>query len=273
MQHTLETHLKANPTTTDLKRVTQWEPFRLRRSHPDEAETACLLGGDLFPFDWYPPEPLALLAQALADPQARILRATPGNQFDPQADVSETIRALPLEKAAEEPHLHVTLFNLTRLCEPGCVLHPLREEVFIPFQTLWQAHGVRWSGDFWPILFISGHAAATNYHIDPTPNGVFHLFGKKQFHSLKRPSVWCPQPVKDAYLKEGQMATRPSGITDEDCLVHHNKPGDLVWVPQLTPHWVNAGSLSATITFAFRDFELLQGIRAEVEVPVETHSW
>lgn len=243
---------------TDLKTVTQWEPFLTRHSNPDAAEAACLLGGDLFPFTWNPPEPLELLAQALSDPQARILRATPGARFDPQADIAEAIRALPLEKAAEEPHLHVTLFNVNRLCEPGCALHRLREEVFIPFQTLWQANGVRWSGEFWPILFISGPAAVTNYHIDPTPNGVFHLFGKKRFHSLKRPSEWCSQEVRDAYLKEGQMAIRPDGITDEDCLIHDNAPGDLIWVPTLTPHWVDAGSLSATITFAFRDFELSQ---------------
>jgi quercetin dioxygenase-like cupin family protein len=36
-----------------------------------------------------------------------------------------------------------------------------------------------------------------------------------------------------------------------------NAPGDLVWIPRLTPHWVEARSLSATLTFAFRGFECL----------------
>ena len=51
-------------------------------------------------------------------------------------------------------------------------------------------------------------------------------------------------------------AVRPEGIGDDDCVSHDNAPGDLVWIPVHTPHWVNAGSFSATITFAFKNLEV-----------------
>lgn len=240
---------------SNLERITTWETFRQRHEDPEQGRIACRLGGELFPFEWPPVEPFELLSQARDDPKARILRQPPGDTFNPKADASQEIRALPLEEVAQEPYLHLSIFDLSGLRRPGMVLHRLSEKVIRPFEKLCLDRGVRWEGDFWPILFIGGSASATNYHIDPTPNIIFHLFGAKRFHSLKQPDLWCPQSVKDAYLNEKKMAVRPPGIREEDCLVHDNAPGDLVWTPRLTPHWVDAGSLSATITFAFRQFQ------------------
>jgi hypothetical protein len=123
-------------------------------------------------------------------------------------------------------------------------------------EQLWRECGVRWEGDFWPILFIGGSRSATNYHFDPTPNALLHLFGAKRFHSVKTPERWRSQAEIDAYYREGIVPPRPADIPDEEILIHDNAAGDLIWVPLHTPHWVNAGSLSATITFAFRQFRL-----------------
>jgi len=239
---------------SDIEKIDTWGGLRDRHGDPARGRVACGLEGEVFPFAWEPPDPLALLDEARRHPKVRILRQSPGDTFDPKADASEVIRALPLEKAAREPHLHLSIFDLSDLCQPGRVLHGLSEAVFKPFERLCAERGVRWEGGFWPILFIGGSASATNYHIDPTPNAIFHLFGEKRFHSLKEPDRWCPQEVKDAYLNDKKMAVRPPGVREEDCLIHDNAPGDLVWIPQLSPHWVNAGSFSATVTFAFRQF-------------------
>lgn len=239
---------------SDLEPITTWETFRRRYEDPEQGRIACRLGGEVFPFGLPPVDPLQLLSEARDNPKARILRQAPGNTVDLKADFSQEIRAMPLGQAAREPHLHLSIFDLSDLRGPGRSLHRLSEEVIRPFERLCQERGVRWEGDFWPILFMGGSASATNYHIDPTPNAIFHLFGAKRFHSLKQPDAWCPQSVKDAYLNDKKLAVRPEGIQEKDCLVHDNAPGDLVWIPRLSPHWVDAGALSATITFAFRQF-------------------
>jgi hypothetical protein len=204
-------------------------------------------------------DPLELLSQARDHPRTRILRLAPADRLELKGDCSQEVRGMKIEEAAEEPYLHLSLFDLSDLRQPGRVLHRFSEEVIEPMERLWRESGVGWEGSFWPILFIGGSKSATNYHIDPTPNAIFHLFGAKRFHCLKEPDRWCPQSVKDAYLKEQVMPVRPAGVQEADCLVHDNNPGDLVWTPLLTPHWVNAGSLSATITFAVRQFRFGDG--------------
>jgi hypothetical protein len=187
---------------------------------------------------------------------------------------------MPLSEAAAEPFLHLSLFELDDLRRPGAVLHGLDAELLRPLEALWRERGVRrsqrdppqapllrrggvaWEGALWPILFIGGARSATNYHIDPTPNVTLHLFGAKRFHGLREPDRWCPEAVREAYLKEGRLATRPAGLCPEDALVHENAPGDLVWIPRLTPHWVDAGSLSATLTIAFREFRMVESRHA-----------
>jgi hypothetical protein len=243
---------------SELETITSWAAFRERLQDPVRSRLACRLDGELCPFPVTPPDPLALLEAARSHPKARILRQAPGAAFDPTGDCSRELRAMPLADAAREPLLHLSLFELDDLRCPGGALHGLDTELLRPLEALWRARGARWEGAFWPILFLGGGASATNYHIDPTPNITLHLFGAKRFHGLREPDGWCPEPVKRAYIEEGRLATRPEGLSPEDALVHENAPGDLVWIPRLTPHWVDAGSFSATVTIAFREFALVE---------------
>jgi hypothetical protein len=241
----------------DLELIATWDGFRGRLRNPSRRDVACRLGGELAPAACPPVDPLQLLAEARAHPEARILRQPPGDALDLSADCAAELRAMPLEQAAREPLLHLSLFDLAELCGPGRALHALSEAVFRPFAALWRENGVRWEGEFWPILFLGGSRSATNYHIDPTPNVTLHLFGRKRFHSLKEPDRWCPPAVKDAYTQARRLAVRPPGLGAEEVLVHDlSAPGDLVWIPCLTPHWVDAGSFSGTLTFAFRGFRM-----------------
>jgi hypothetical protein len=254
-QATKDLGMSRGALRSELERVATWAQFHERLRSPIRSRVACRLGGELFPFSWSPVDGMALLVEARADANARILRQEPGETIDLGADLGETIRLMPPEDAAQEPYLHLSLFDLNGLRAPGGALHRLDVEVIRPMERLWRERGFAWEGEFWPILFLGGSRSATNYHIDPTPNVTFHLFGAKRFHSLKEPDRWCPRSVKDAYLETQTLAVRPSGITENDMLVHENAPGDLVFIPRLTPHWVNAGSFSGTITFAFRGCE------------------
>lgn len=244
---------------SDLETIARWRAFRERLRDPARSRVACRLAGELCPFPVTPPDPRALLDAARSHPKARLLRQAPGRALDLSADAGSELRAMPLADAAREPLLHLSLFELEDLRREGGVLHALERALLGPLEALWQARGARWEGAFWPILFIGGAASATNYHIDPTPNITIHLFGTKRFHGLKEPDCWCPEPEREAYLKEGRLTTRPDGLSAGDTLVHDNAPGDLIWIPRLTPHWVDAGSLSATLTIAFREFRMERG--------------
>jgi hypothetical protein len=237
--------------------VQDWATLYNWESDPGRRRIARRIGGELFPVQVPDVNPLDLLDQARRHPSARILHQKPGPQLDPKALAADVIRSLSIEKAAAEPHLHLSLFNLDSLSAPGGALHACKREVFDPIEALWHQRGLRWKR-FLPVLFITGSASATNYHIDPDATFPLHLFGQKRFHSLKRPDYWCPQAIKDEVRSTGRWPIKPSGISPDEVLVHENQPGEIIWIPVETPHWVDAGSFSATITFALSNLHLAE---------------
>lgn len=243
--------------TENIDVIHNWATLYNWEHDPSRCRIARRLSGELFPIELPPVNPLDLLDQARRQQIARILYQKHGPQIDDKAIAADYIRSLPIDKAAAEPHLHLSLFNLDPLCAPGGALHAFKRGVFDPIESLWQEHGLRWKR-FLPVLFITGSASATNYHIDPDTTFPLHLFGRKRFHSLKRPDHWCPQPIKDEVRSTHRWPIKPACITDDETLVHENKPGDIVWIPVETPHWVDAGSFSATITLALTDLHLAE---------------
>jgi hypothetical protein len=230
--------------------VTDWASFHKRLQDPVLSRVSCRLGGELFPYHVPPIDPLALLDDARKHPQSRILSQKPGVKLDDTAVDAERVRRISIEEAAALPNLHISLFDLVPLFEKGRSLARLNDEVIKPMEALWHGEGIR-SEKFWPVLFITGSASATNYHIDPMPTLPLNLFGRKQFFGLKDPERWCPPEMQKEILSSGKWPTKPGEITADDCVTHTNAPGDLVWIPVGTPHWVDAGSFSATLTFTF----------------------
>ncbi|MBI3830073.1 MAG: hypothetical protein HY291_11180 [Planctomycetes bacterium] len=237
---------------SELDLVTDWSTLYNWERDPHRTRIARRISGELFPFEMPPLNSLDLLDQARRQPIARILHQRPGPRLDDKANAADRIRALPIEKAAEDPSLHLSLFDLKALTAPGAALHRFKREVFDPLESFWRERGVRWDA-FLPVLFITGSASATNYHFDPDTTLPLHLFGRKRFHALKRPDYWCPREERQAVLARGGWPVKPAGITDDEVLVHENKPGEIVWIPVHTPHWVDAGSFSATLTFALKN--------------------
>jgi hypothetical protein len=235
---------------SQLDIVNSWDSFRERWHDPRRSLLPCRLDGELAPARYQPVDPLLLLDQARRHPQARILSARPGRQLIVDADASERIRSLPIDAVAADPHLHISLFDIALLTEPGGALHEYDRDIFAPFTAGWRERGFVYDRVM-PVLFITGSASATNYHFDPMPTLPWHLFGSKRFHGLKDPRRWCPMSVIDEVASSGQWPMRPDGIIPDDCLVHDNAIGDLLWIPMHVPHWVDAGTFSATLTFTF----------------------
>ncbi|MBA3708079.1 MAG: hypothetical protein H0W83_04550 [Planctomycetes bacterium] len=233
---------------TDLRLVEDWTLFHKLQEDPAAEPVACRLSGELFPYQLPALDPLLLLDQARRHPLARILSQKPDRRIDVTATCGERVKSMPLAQVAEDPHLHLSLFAVEELRAPAGALHALEETVMAPMARAWHANRIRWEGPFTYVIFITGRASATNYHIDPMPTLPWNLFGAKRFHGLKDPLRWYPARA-EAEATGGEFPLRPEGITEDDCVVHDNRPGDLVWIPGQTPHWVDAGSFSATLTF------------------------
>lgn len=241
-----------------LVTIDTWDGFFNRMDDAQQRDVSCCFAGELFPFEMPALDPLQLLDEMRHHPEVRILRQPVGmDRVDLTADFSEHINGLTPKAASQEAELHMTLFRARDLARQGGVLKPFEDQVFGPIVNLWHERGLRWDGDLWPILFLGGSASATAYHIDPTPNLIYHLFGEKRYFSPKDPGRWCDNEFRKQKRDDtGTVVILPEALTDEHRLVHDNQPGTLVWAPLFSPHWVDASSFSGTMTFAFRNMTL-----------------
>ena len=98
--------------------------------------------------------------------EARITRGVPGDTLDlTDAEAFATsFRQRPLDEVLREPfalgHFHLSPFDA-----PGGCLEGFGERVLTPWQERLAEAGFTWERCY-PILFISGVGAATNYHMD-----------------------------------------------------------------------------------------------------------
>ena len=219
--------------------------------------------GEVFPYEFAPPDLLQVVEEARNHPKTRIARGTRGDRLQQTLQSGDGgFKALPLAKAVHAP-IHLSLFELGPLRAEGGALAGVVEQVYLPLAELWQAWGLSWQ-KVYPILFLSGPGCSTNYHWDPSSVLIVQLYGRKRFHSLKDPLRWCPDEVAD----QGQPAmVRPEGLTDEDILTCELGPGDAVWSPCRAPHWVDAYDEPAfTLSIAFTDIAPEPNRQAEMQV-------
>lgn len=229
-----------------MERVDTFEAFAAALGSP----VARAVGGELFPFK-VPPVALAdTLDQSRRQPQARVAGGRRGDAINQTlAEGTADFSALPLEEAVRAP-VHISLFDLGTLRQPGGALHAVIEKVYLPLAAHWRDAGLVWK-KVYPILFLSGPGCSTNYHWDPSSVLVVQLHGRKRFHSLRRPGHWCPPEVLDGGL---DAMVRPAGLDDDEILSLDLEPGDAVWSPCRAPHWVDAGDETAfSLSIAFTD--------------------
>src|SRR5579872_6631296 len=202
---------------------------------------AARVRGEVFPFCCPEPSLRDVIAQARAEPQARICTGRRGETLaESLADYADGFRALPLEEAMAGP-VHLSLFDLGRLRLPGGALYDAVEQVYLPLTQLWAAQGLYWKRVY-PILFLSGPGCSTNYHWDPSSVLFVQMSGRKRFQALRDPRRWLP--LEKSELKQTEMR-RPGDLREEDIRAFDVGPGEAVWSPCLAPHWVDASASSA----------------------------
>jgi quercetin dioxygenase-like cupin family protein len=217
---------------------------------------AVRVGGEVFPFRCEEPPLREVVAQARAEPQARIATGTRGDTLlQSLRDYRAEFRSLPLEEAMRAP-VHLTLFDLGALARPGGALYGIVEQVYRPLLRLWADHGLRWKRA-WPILFLSGPGCSTNYHWDPDDVFFIMLSGHKRFYALNEPRRWLtPEMLQAARDNPADLSNRarPAGIGPADIRAFDMAPGDALWNPIHAPHWVDADDKTAfSLSIAFTD--------------------
>ena len=229
-----------------MERVETFKAFADALGSP----VARAVGGELFPFEVPAADLAGTLEQSRRQPQARIAGGRRGDAINQtlEGDGAD-FASLPLDEAARTP-VHISLFDLGALRQPGGALRAVVDEVYLPLAAHWRAAGLVWK-KVYPILFLSGPGCSTNYHWDPSSVLVVQLHGRKRFHSLRRPGHWCPPAVLDGGL---DAMVRPAGLGGDEILSLDLEPGDAVWSPCRAPHWVDAGDETAfSLSIAFTD--------------------
>jgi hypothetical protein len=226
--------------------VTTFEQFRQALQQP----LAVRVGGEVFPFCCPEPSRRAVIAQARDAPKARIATGTRGDALQESlVDHAAAFRALPLDEALHA-QVHLSLFELGTLREPGGALNEVIEHLYLPLTALWASQGICWQRVY-PILFLSGSGCSTNYHWDPSSVLVVQLSGRKRFYALNDPRRWLSLEQAAGGI---ETMVRPAALRDEEIRAFDLGPGDAVWSPCRAPHWVDADDQPAfTLSIAFRD--------------------
>lgn len=235
-----------------LHKVRHFEEFKRIVGQP----LARRVGGEVFPFSFEPPSLRDVIEQARREPQARIATGKRGaNLVECLEDYREEFCRLPLDEALQAP-VHLTLFDLGTLAQPGGALHQIVVEVYRPLLRLWADQGLCWKRA-WPILFLSGPGCSTNYHWDPDDVFFIMLSGHKTFSALNEPNRWLTQEMlRAAHDNPGDLTNRvrPPGIGAKDIRSFEMFPGDALWNPRHAPHWVDADDKTAfSLSIAFTD--------------------
>ena len=209
--------------------VATWEGFR----DAWDGVLNFLMEGECVPFAFDMPTVEEVVDEVRRDPDARIWRGAKGESLD-MTDVANDFRRLPVEEAVTS-RFQMSHFKLPNFYGRGALFDGFEEAVMEPWRQALRAAGFSFTRCY-PILFISGPDAATNYHLDYSHVLVWQRHGTKRFSGLKDPDRWAPLEARI----HSKGAVKPSGIGRDDILSYDLNPGDVLWNAFLTPHWVEA---------------------------------
>jgi hypothetical protein len=193
-----------------------------------------LMIGECVPFSFDMPAMEKVIDEIRVDEDARIVPGKKGDQLI-LTENAEEFRKVPIDETLEM-QFQMSHFKLQNFYGPGQLFHNFEEQVMDPWRDALKKAGFTWTRCY-PIIFISGPGAATNYHMDKSHVIAWQRHGTKRFIGLKEPDKWAP--FEERMLPGGEMI-KSSGIAEEDTLPYEMGPGDVLWNTLLTPHWVEA---------------------------------
>lgn len=101
-------------------------------------------------------------------------------------------------------------------------------------------------------IFISSPGTFTPFHFDCEYNILFQIAGDKQFATYQPIPPWLPLERHENYHGGGNNMLPWNDAYEAEANIHALRPGDALFVPYASPHWVKAGaepSVSLSITW------------------------
>lgn len=101
-------------------------------------------------------------------------------------------------------------------------------------------------------IFISSPGTLTPFHFDCEHNILFQIAGDKHFATYQPMPPWLPLDRHEAYYGAGDNMLPWNDAYEADATIHPLRPGDALFIPYASPHWVKAGaepSISLSITW------------------------
>ncbi len=127
------------------------------------------------------------------------------------------------------------------------LLHGLMEEIGPAIGPVTgPGHGIK------GFIFISAPGTLTPFHFDCEYNILFQIAGDKRFATYPPAPPWLTLDRREAYHRAGDNMLPWDEAYEGQADVHHLVPGDALFVPYASPHWVKAGaelSISLSLTW------------------------
>ncbi|WP_375195869.1 transcription factor jumonji, JmjC [Sphingobium sp.] len=101
-------------------------------------------------------------------------------------------------------------------------------------------------------IFISSPGTLTPFHFDCEYNILFQIVGDKQFATYPPLPPWLPFDRHEAYYGAGDNMLPWNDAYEAEANIHPLRPGDALFIPYASPHWVKAGAeptISLSITW------------------------
>lgn len=110
-------------------------------------------------------------------------------------------------------------------------------------------------------IFISAPGTLTPFHFDAEYNILFQIAGNKDFVTYPPAPPFLSRDRREAYHRAGENMLPWQDDFEALGTVHPLAPGDALYVPHASPHWVRAGSapsISLSMTWQ-NDWSLAAG--------------
>lgn len=91
-------------------------------------------------------------------------------------------------------------------------------------------------------IFISAPGTLTPFHFDAEYNILFQIAGHKDFVTYPPEPPFLSRERREAYHRAGENMLPWQQGFEARGTTHHLTPGDALYVPYASPHWVRAGS-------------------------------
>lgn len=110
-------------------------------------------------------------------------------------------------------------------------------------------------------IFISAPGTLTPFHFDAEYNILFQIAGNKEFATYPPEPPFLSLDRRETYHRAGENMLPWQPGFEAQAMMHHLAPGDALYVPYVSPHWVRAGaapSVSLSMTWQ-NDWSLAAG--------------